>query len=278
MIEQKEHETIFVESKGLQINYLQDLMRFRELFYFFSLRDIIVRYRQAFFGIAWAIVRPVLTMIMFTLIFGRIAHLPSDNIPYGLFVLAGMIPWLLFSNTTVDACHSLLNNAHLITKIYFPRMIIPLSQLIVHLVDFLISLAFFGVLMVFFQQKPTLTFVFFPLFVLLAFVLCAGTSLWLSALTVKFRDFRILVPFIFQFGMFLSPVGYGTFLIPDKLKLLYFLNPIVGIIDGFRWTLFGISHAYMPISIAMSVAITAFLLITGAWYFRLTERSFADQV
>lgn len=277
MIEANE-QIIVVESKNIKREYLRDLFRFRELLYFFSLRDIIIRYRQAFFGISWAIFRPVMTMFMFSLIFGRIAHLPSDGIPYGIFVLAGMMPWLLFANTTIDACNSLLNNAHLITKIYFPRMIIPLSQIIVHLVDFLVSIVFMAILMIFFKIKPTISILFFPLFILMILTLCVGTSFWLSALTVKYRDFRIIVPFIIQFGMFLAPVGYGTFLIPDEFKLIYFLNPIAGIIDGFRWSLFGISYPYFPISLGFSVVITISLLISGFLYFRSVERYFADQV
>lgn len=271
-------QVVIVEPKSVKKEYLRDLYRFRELIYFFSLRDIIVRYRQAFFGISWALFRPVMTMLMFSLIFGRIAHLPSDNIPYGIFVLAGMVPWQLFANTTVDACNSLLNNAHMITKIYFPRMIIPLSQIIVHLVDFLISILFVAFLMVYYQIKPTYSILFFPLFVFMIIALCIGSGFWLSALTVKYRDFRIIVPFVIQFGMFLSPVGYGTFLIPDELKLIYFLNPLAGIVDGFRWSLFGISYPTCIFSIASSLLITTALLISGFLYFRSVERFFADQV
>jgi lipopolysaccharide transport system permease protein len=274
----KEQSLILIESKTLRSEYLKDLFRFRELLYFFAHRDIIVRYRHAFFGIAWAIVRPLLTMLMFTLIFSRIANLSSGSTPYPLFVLAGMIPWQLFANTTIDTCHSLLNNAHLITKIYFPRMIIPLSQTMVHLVDFFVNIAFIAVLMIFFQIKLTLTIVFFPIFVLLVLTLCTGAGFWLSALTVKYRDFKIIVPFIMQFGMFLSPVGYGTSVIPNEIRFFYFLNPLVGIIDGFRWSLFGIVHDYMSISIAFSIVISTFLLFSGFVYFRSTERSFGDQV
>lgn len=274
----KEYPYVHIESQTVQTEYLKDLFRFRELLYFFAHRDIIVRYRQAFFGISWAIVRPLLTMLMFTLIFGRIANLSSGPTPYSLFVLAGMIPWQLFSNTTIDTCHSLLNNAHLITKIYFPRIIIPLSQTIVHLVDFSVNLVFIAILMIFFQIKLTLSIVFFPFFILLILALNTGAGFWLSALTVKYRDFKIIVPFIMQFGMFLSPVGYGTFVIPEEIRFFYFLNPLVGIIDGFRWCLFGISHDYMSISIGFSIAISSFLLFSGYMYFRSIERTFADQV
>ncbi len=278
MSEIKDQSFVVIEPKTIQGEYFKDLFRFRELLYFFSHRDIIVRYRQAFFGIAWAIVRPLLTMLMFTLIFGRIAQLSSDSIPYSIFVLAGMIPWQLFANTTIDTCHSLLNNSHLITKIYFPRMIIPISQTVVHLVDFCVNIIFIALLMVFFQVKLSYSIAFFPVFILLVLTLCTGAGLWLSALTVKYRDFKIIVPFIMQFGMFLSPVGYGTFVIPDEIRFLYFLNPLVGIIDGFRWTLLGISHPYIIFSVSFSVCLSTFLLFSGFMYFRSTERSFADQV
>ncbi|KAF3362598.1 ABC-2 type transporter [Chlamydiales bacterium STE3] len=278
MSEIKDPSFVVIEPKTIQGEYFKDLFRFRELLYFFSHRDIIVRYRQAFFGISWAIVRPLLTMLMFTLIFGRIAHLSSGSTPYSVYVLAGMIPWQLFANTTIDTCHSLLNNAHLITKIYFPRMIIPISQTMVHLVDFCVNIVFIALLMIFFQIELTRNIVFFPLFILLILTLCTGSGLWLSALTVKYRDFKIIIPFVMQFGMFLSPVGYGTFVIPEEIRLLYFLNPLVGIIDGFRWCLFETTHPYIFVSIGFSICISLFLLVSGYMYFRSTERSFADQV
>lgn len=269
---------IEIEANRINREYLQDLFRFKDLFIFFALRDILVRYRQAFFGIAWAIIRPVMTMAVFALIFGKIAKLPSENINYGLFVLAGMIPWVLFSNVSQDTCQSLLNNALLITKTYFPRMIIPLSQIMVHLLDFAVNIAFLAVLLSFSTVviEPSIFFSIF--FFLLLVTLCIGVGLWISALTVQYRDFRILVPFFVQFGMFLSPIGYGTFVVPERWQYLYFLNPIVGIIDGFRWSLFGITYPLLSLSILSSLALSLILLVTGFFYFRRMERSFADKL
>lgn len=256
--------------------YLKDIFRFRELFIFFALRDITVRYRHAIFGIAWAIVRPILTMFFFTLIFGVVAKLPSDGVSYPLFVLAGMIPWQLFSSATIDACHCLLNNSPLLTKAYFPRMLIPASQIMVHLVDFALNMLFFALLFFFYASHLTYTIMFAPLFFFLLVTLCLGLGLWLSALTVSYRDFRILIPFIMQFGMFLSPVAYSTTIIPERYQYLYFLNPLVGIIDGMRWAFFDIYHPLLSISILYSVLISMGLLISGFFYFRKMERTFAD--
>jgi lipopolysaccharide transport system permease protein len=269
---------IEVEAKKVHQEYLHDLFRFRDLFLFFAARDILVRYRQAFFGIAWALIRPLLTMGVFALIFGKVANLPSGQVSYSLFVLSGMIAWQMYANSTQDTCNVLLNNALLITKTYFPRMIIPMSQLLVHLVDFGISLLFFFILLLFYGFPSGAALWLFPFFILLLIALCLGTGLWASALTVQYRDFKILVPFAVQFGMFLSPVGYGTFLIPEKLQYIYLLNPLVGIIDGFRWTLLGITYPLLSLSIASSILITFILLLSGFYYFRGMERTFADKL
>lgn len=269
---------LVIDATKTQSRYLKDLFRFRDLFFFFAWRDILIRYKQAFFGIAWAVIRPLLSMLAFTLLFGKMAHLPSDGIPYSLFVLAGMLPWQLCSNATMDACHSLINNAQLVTKTYFPRSIIPLSGIIVHLVDFAIALAMLIILAVMMGAMNPWMWITIPLFTILAIALCAGIGLWLAALTVQYRDFKIIVPFFMQFGMFISPVGYGTFIVPEKWMWLYFCNPLVGIIDGFRWAFFGISHPYLAISLTYSVAISGFLLLTGFIYFRKMERYFADKI
>lgn len=267
-----------IESNKVNSNYLHDLFRFRDLFVFFALRDILVRYRQAFFGISWALIRPILTMAMFALIFGRIAGLPSENVNYGLFVLVAMTAWQLFANTTQDTCNCLINNALLITKTYFPRMIIPISQIMVHLVDFAVNLAFLFIFFLFTNTELQWKICLFPFFFFLLITLCLGVGFWVSSLTIQYRDFRILIPFFLQFGMFLSPVGYGTFVIPQKLQYIYFLNPLVGIIDGLRWTLFGMSYPLLGLSISYSIAITLTLLLTGFYYFRKTERTFADKL
>lgn len=278
MTEQDARPIVTIKANHIQKEYLKDLLRFRELFYFFAWRDILVRYKQAVFGVSWALIRPVLNMILFTFIFGYVARLPSDNVNYALFVLAGMLPWQLFSNSLVDTCNCLINTPQLLSKTYFPRMVIPSAQIIVHLVDFSVSLLLLFVLAIWFWQISFLTLLTLPIFILLALVLCAGTGFWVSALTVQYRDFRFIVPFFAQFGMFISPVGYGSFLIPEKWQWLYLLNPMVGIINGFRWAFFGISTPYLTYSLLISVVVSMTIFISGFYYFRKTERTFADKI
>lgn len=229
---------IVIDHKQESKDYFKDLVHYRELFYFFAWRDILVRYKQAFFGVAWALIRPILNMVVFAMLFGKIASLPSDHVNYALFVLAGMLPWQLCSSSATDTCVSLVSNASLVSKVYFPRMIVPIAQIIVHLVDFAITTLLLLIMGLIIGGLNFATLLFFPLFLVLTLLFCVGTGLWLSAITVQYRDFKIVVPFIVQFGMFISPVGYGTFLIPERWQWLYFLNPMAGIIDGFRWTFF----------------------------------------
>lgn len=269
---------VVIEAQQAPKESFKELFHYRELLFFFAWRDIVVRYKQTAFGIAWAVIRPLLNMAVFTLIFGKIAHLSSSDIPYSLFVLAGMLPWQFVSGVVFDTCNSLTNNTHLITKIYFPRMILCTSQILVHLVDFSINLILLFILMLVMQEGSLATLWALPLCSLLAVILCLGSSLWLSALTVKYRDFRFIVTFIVQFGMFISPVGYGSYIVPAGWKWLYFLNPMVGIIEAFRWTLFGISSPDLAWSILFSCCVSAILLKTGIQYFRKTERSFADTI
>lgn len=269
---------LLIEANQVPKEYLRDLFSFRELFFFLAWRDIIVRYKQAAFGVAWAVIRPLLNMAVFSFVFGKIAHLSSYDIPYPLFVLAGLLPWLLVSGAIFDTCNSLVNNVHLITKVYFPRIILSTSQILVHLVDFGINLILLFIFMLFTGSGSLTTMWALPLCLLLALILCVGSSLWLSALTVQYRDVRFIVAFIVQFGMFISPVGYGTYIITGIWKWLYFLNPMVGIIDAFRWSLFGIEQPDILWSILLSFAISSILLATGLHYFRHTERSFADRI
>jgi lipopolysaccharide transport system permease protein len=276
MAEKTAEKVLVIEVDRIEKEYLKDLIRYRELFYFFAWRDILVRYKQAVFGISWALIRPVLNMLLFTLLFGYIAHLPSDAVPYSLFVLAGMLPWQLFSNAIIDVSNSLINNANLISKTYFPRIIIPFAQIIIHLFDYLIGILLLILLSVFRGYLNPITLLLFPLFTGLAILLCAGVGLWLSALTVKYRDFRFIIPFVVQFGVFVSPVGYGSFIIPEKWRWLYSLNPMVGIIDGIRYTFFGISYPGIMLSITLSIIVTSLILISGFAYFRRMERTFAD--
>jgi lipopolysaccharide transport system permease protein len=269
---------VVINANKLDKQYLKDLISFRELLYFFAWRDILVRYKEAVFGIAWALIRPLLNMAIFAVVFGSIANLPSENINYPAFVLAGLLPWQLCSNCVVEGSFSILNNAHLISKIYFPRLIIPTAQIAVNLVDFIVGLAFLFLFCLFVQPIDPLTVLSLPLFILLALLLCEGCSLWLSALTVSYKDFRFLVPFAVQIGMFLSPVGYGSNVISEKWIRVYCLNPMVGIIDGFRWAFFGKASEYFAYSLSVSIIITLFILITGFFYFRKMERSFVDRM
>jgi lipopolysaccharide transport system permease protein len=237
-----------------------------------------VRYKQAFFGIAWALFRPILNMILFTFLFHRIADLSSKEVSYPLFVLSGMLPWQLFSNAVVDTSNSLLTNAHLISKTYFPRILLPTSQVMLHLLDFAIGTVLLIALIVITGTPTGWSFFTFPLFVLLLVTFSVGLAIWLSALTIRYRDVRFIIPFVVQFGIFISPVGYGSFVIPDKWQWLYALNPMVGIIDGFRWAFFGTSTPYLVYSISTSTIISVLTLLLGFLYFRKTERTFADQL
>ena len=269
---------LVIEAGKTEGHYWRDLWRFRELFVFLSWRDILVRYKQTVMGIAWSIVRPLLTMIVFTVIFGRVAKMPSDGVPYPILVYAAMLPWQFFSNSFSEASNSLINNSNLLTKIYFPRLIVPSTSIIVSLVDFLISLVILAALMVWYQFVPSWKMVFLPLFLILGLFAALGPGLMIAALNVKYRDLRYIVPFIVQFGLYISPVGFSSSVIPDKWRLLYSLNPMVGVIDGFRWAILGnVSQIYMPGFLA-SIAITVLFVFLGVWYFRRTEKSIADNI
>jgi lipopolysaccharide transport system permease protein len=272
-------ELVVIEAERSGRHYWRDLWRYRELFFFLAWRDILVRYKQTAIGIAWSVVRPLLTMLAFTFVFGRLANLPSEGgAPYPILVFAAMLPWQFFSLALSESSMSLVSNANLVSKIYFPRLIVPASTVMVNVVDFLISFALLLALMLGFQFVPDWKMLLVPLFLLLACVTSLGAGLWLSALTVKYRDFRYVVPFIAQFGLYISPVGFTSSIIPDEWRLLYSLNPMVGVIDGFRWALLG-SHAglYLP-GVGLSVIVSLALAWGGMRYFRATERWFADVI
>jgi len=253
-----------------------DLWRYRELFFFLAWRDILVRYKQTTIGVAWAILRPFLTMVVFTLVFGRLAKFPSEGAPYPILVFAAMLPWQLFSNALQESSNSLIGNSALISKIYFPRLIVPASSVVVSFIDFLISFGILVGLMVWYGFVPGWRVLFLPFFTLLVLLLSMGAGFWFSALNVKYRDFRYVVPFVVQFGLYVSPVGFSSGVIPDSWRLLYSLNPMVGVIDGFRWALIGQSQQlYMPGFLA-SIVLTIALCWYGLIYFRRTERFFAD--
>lgn len=268
---------LILEAGRSEKNYVKDLWHYRELFYFLSWRDILVRYKQTVIGIAWALVRPFLTMLVFTFIFNHIAKLHSDgSIPYSLLVMAGMLPWQFFSNSLTESSTSLINNTNLISKIYFPRLIVPSSSVITSFVDFLITLVIMAFMMVWYRFSPNWHILLLPVFVLLSFLSAFGTGLWLAALNVKYRDFRYIIPFIVQFGLYISPVGFSSSVVPAKWRLLYSLNPCVGIIDGFRWSLLrGESELWWP-SVLLCIALTGMLCVSGIWYFRRMEKTFAD--
>ncbi|MGE3914223.1 MAG: ABC transporter permease [Hyphomicrobiaceae bacterium] len=268
-----------LEAGRAERNYWRDLWHYRELFAILAWRDVSVRYKQTVIGVAWALIRPFLTMVVFTVIFGQIAKLPSDGaVPYPILVFAGMLPWFLFSGVLSEASNSLVGNANLISKVYFPRLVIPTSTAVVALVDFLINFAMLALLMAWFGFLPNWQIVFLPAFVLLAILASIGPALWITALNVKYRDFRYIIPFIVQFGLYVSPVGFSGAVVPEKWRLLYSLNPVVGVIDGFRWCLLGgESQIYWP-GLMLSLGVVVFFLWFGIRYFRATERTFADMV
>ncbi|MDP1881125.1 MAG: ABC transporter permease [Parachlamydiaceae bacterium] len=269
-------DILIINADQVQKEYFKDLLRYRELFYFLAWRDIVVRYKQTFLGVLWALIRPILNMAVFAFVFGKIAQLPSDSVNYPLFVLAGMLPWQLFAGSLVDTSQSLVNNAPMISKIYFPRIILPVSHIMVHFIDFLISFVFLMFVFLVTGYLTHWTIFLLPLFIALTLLLCLGTSLWLAAATVRFRDFRFIIPFLVQFGVFISPVGYSSFLLPESWQWIYFLNPMAGIIEGFRWCYFGTFHPDLPIAITLSCIINFGILVTGFRYFRQMERLFAD--
>jgi lipopolysaccharide transport system permease protein len=270
---------LVIEAGKTERHYWADLWRYRELFFFLSWRDILVRYKQTVIGVVWAVLKPLLTMIVFTVIFGKLAKMPSEGMPYPVFVYVAMLPWQFFSSALAEASNSLISNANMISKIYFPRLVIPASAVIVCFVDFLISAVILVGLLAWYHDLPTWRVVLLPAFTLLAFLASFGISLWLAALNVKYRDFRYIVPFIVQFGLYVSPVGFSSTTVAEKAgplaAQLYALNPMVGVINGFRWV-FGSNAPFDTFSLAASLAITALLLFSGVKYFRATEKAFAD--
>ena len=258
--------------------YWRDLWRYRELFYFLAWRDILVRYKQTVIGIAWALLRPLLTMIVFTVVFGSIAKLPSNGVPYPILVFAGLLPWQFFSNALSECSNSLISNSNLLSKVYFPRLIIPTSAVIVSFVDFLISGMILLGLMAWYSYAPTWRVLMLPVFTLTAFLASMGAGLWLAALNVQYRDFRYVVPFLVQFGLYLSPVGFSSSVVPEQWRLLYSLNPMVGVIDGFRWSITGQASVLSGWSTMVSMAVVLSLFTSGIWYFRKMERTFADVI
>jgi lipopolysaccharide transport system permease protein len=258
-------------------HYWADLWRYRELLGFLAWRDIKVRYKQAVLGIAWALIQPAVTTAIFVFLFGNLAKMPDGGVPYPVLVLSGLMAWQLFSAALSGSSGSLVGNASLISKVYFPRLIVPLSSLGVALIDFAVVLALFAGVAAWFGHWPTWHWLLLPVFVLLALATAFGLGLWFTALTVKYRDFKFIVPFILQVGIFVSPVGYRTDYFPNWRDLLA-LNPLTGIIDGFRWCLLGGGHHLSASSLGISVFVIAVTMAGGLWFFRRTERQFADVI
>jgi lipopolysaccharide transport system permease protein len=273
----EQQETVIRPGMG-PLHYWRDLWRYRELFLFLAWRDILVRYKQTVIGIAWSVIRPLATMLVFTVVFGRLAKLPSNGVPYPVMVYAAMLPWQFFANSLSESSNSLIDNANLLSKVYFPRLIVPAGAVAVSLVDFAISCVILAGIMVWYGFVPDVKIVLLPLFLLMAFFASFGAGLWLSALNVKYRDFRYVVPFLVQFGLYISPVGFSSAIVPEKWRFLYFLNPMVGVIDGFRWAILGDAFPVQWPGLTLSALLVLLIFAGGVRYFRSMERSFADVV
>jgi len=269
---------LIIEAGRSEKQYWQDLWRYRELFYFLAWRDILVRYKQTAIGIAWALIRPFITMVVFTVVFGNLAKLPSEGAPYPILVFSAMLPWQFFSNALSECSNSLISNSNLISKVYFPRLIVPVSAIVVSFVDFMISGIILLGLMAYYNYVPSWRILMLPVFVAIAFAASIGAGLLFASLNVKYRDFRFIVPFITQIGLYISPVGFSSSIVPEQYRLLYSLNPMVGVIDGFRWSILGgDAKLYLP-GFALSLGLVLLMLIAGIVYFREVERTFADVI
>lgn len=268
---------IIIEAGRTERHYWRDLWRYRELLGFLAWRDVKVRYKQAVLGVAWAVIQPAINTLLLTFVFNKLAKMPGGDVPYPLLVLAGLLPWQLFSGAFSGAGSSLVNNAHLISKVYFPRLIVPLSAVVVALIDMLVLLGIAIPYAMYEGIYPTWRFLLLPLFVLGTMLVALGAGLWITALTVKYRDFRFITPFLLQIGMFVTPVGYRTDFLPNWRDWLA-LNPLTSMVEGFRWCLLGGRTDFYDRGLFLSLTVTAVMVVTGLWYFRKTERQFADVI
>lgn len=259
-------------------HYWKELWKYRELFFFLSWRDLLVQYKQTVIGVLWSVLRPLLTIVVFTVIFGRLARLPSEGIPYSALVFCGMLPWQFFAHALGESSNSLVANSNLIAKIYFPRAVVPASSLILGLIDFFISFVILCGMLFWHGIWPDWRWLALPFFLLLAFVAALGAGLWFSAWNVKYRDFRFVIPFVVQFGLYVSPVGFSSTIVPASWQWLYALNPMVGVIDGFRWSLLNGRTRFDWVAVLISAGVALFLFYSGFSHFQKVEREFADVI
>lgn len=273
----REFDIVIEAGKGYE-RYWRDLWAYRELFLFLAWRDILVRYKQTVFGVAWSIIRPVLTMLAFTFIFGRLARLPSDGVAYPLLVYTALLPWQLFSGSLSESGNSIVANASLVSKVYFPRIVVLGGAMVVSLADFMISAGVLALLMALYGFSPGLHIFALPFFLFLGLLASLGGGLWFAALNVKYRDFRHVVPFLLQFGIYVSPVGFSSAIVPDRWRMIYSINPMVGVIDGFRWAVLGGVYPFYWPGFLISVMLSAAIFWSGLRYFRKAERFFADVI
>ncbi len=265
---------LIIEPNRTTADFLKELLRYRELFMFLAWRDILIRYKQTVIGIAWSVIRPTISMVIFTFVFGRVAKLPNDGVPYGIMVFSAMLPWQYFASAMQESSASLVRSAQLVGKIYFPRIILPTASVIVSAVDFLISLCLLFLLMAWYRFIPSPMIILLPLFFIPVTMTALGIGFWFSALGVRYRDFHHLLPFMVQFGLYVSPVGFSSSIVPERWRLFYSLNPMVGVIDGFRWCIYGMP-IYTP-GFIISLIISVAFFFSGVRFFRRFERSFAD--
>ena len=270
--------SLVIEAGKSERHYWRDVWQYRELFYFLAWRDILVRYKQTIIGFLWAILRPLLTMLVLVIVFGKLAKLPSNGVPYPILVFAALLPWQFFSSAFSEAGNSLISNSNMLSKVYFPRLVIPTSAVIVSFVDFLISGLILVGLMIWYGFFPDWRILALPLFVLIAFTAAMGAGLWIAALNVKYRDFRYIIPFVVQFGLYVSPVGFSSAIVPEQWRLWYSLNPMVGVIDGFRWAILGADSQVYWQGFALSIILVVLIFISGIIFFRRTEKTFADVI
>ncbi len=273
-----QEKDIVIGPAGTPDRYWRELWQYRELFAFLAWRDILVRYKQTVFGVAWSILRPVMTMLVFTLIFGKFARLPSGGVAYPILVYTAILPWQLFSSSLAESGNSIVSNANLVSKVYFPRLVVLGGAVVVSMVDFAISAAVLAFLMALYGFSPGLPILALPFFLLLGLIASVGGGLWFAALNVKYRDFRHVIPFLLQFGLYVSPVGFSSGIVPDRWRLIYSINPMVGVIDGFRWAVLGGNSPFYWPGLLLSIALSLTIFLSGLRYFRKTERVFADVI